>query len=84
MADTFSATSPRGWLMPKALCLTGLVIAILVFLLFFLDLIFVLSGSESLVAIAPFRAIGMLMHLIFLICAGGLGYLAWSAFKELK
>ncbi len=37
---------PR-WLMPKALCLTGLVVAGLVFLLFFIDLLFGLIGLQS-------------------------------------
>lgn len=70
--------------MPKALCLTGLVISILVSLLFLLDMIFVLVGSESLVAIAPFRAVSTLMHILFIVCSGGLAFVAWTSFKELK
>ncbi len=67
--------------MPKALCLTGLVIAILVFLIFLSDLLFGMIGMASL---APFKMSNMLMDIMFLLCAGGLGFVSWTSFKELK
>lgn len=81
MAQDSSATIPRGWLMPKALCLTGLVIAILVFLIFLSDLLF---GMIGMVSLAPFKMSNMMMDIIFLLCSAGLGYASWISFKELK
>ncbi|XZE43146.1 hypothetical protein SH467x_002697 [Pirellulaceae bacterium SH467] len=65
--------------MPRALCLSGLVIAGLVFLLFLVNLIMSLAGMGSL-----FRYQSLLMDLVFLVCSGTLGYLSWSTFRELK
>lgn len=81
MAQISTMTSPRGWLMPKALCLTGLVIAILVFLIFLFDLLFGMLGMSS---FAPFKMSNVMMDVIFLLCAAGLGYLSWTSFRELK
>lgn len=67
--------------MPKALCLTGLVIAILVFLIFLSDLLFGMLGMLSL---TPFKLSSVLMDIIFLICAGGLAFLSWSTYREQK
>jgi hypothetical protein len=67
--------------MPKALCLTGLVVAGLVFLLFFLDLLFGLIGMSSL---APFKMASTLMDILFVLCALGLAYLSWATFKQQK
>ena len=67
--------------MPKALCLTGLVIAILVFLIFLSDLLFGMIGMASL---APFKMTSMLMDIMFLLCAVGLAFVSWTSFKELK
>ena len=58
--------------MPKALSIGGMVIAVLIFLLFVLDL-----------ALAfPFQRSSMLMDIVFVLCALGLGYLSWATFKE--
>ena len=65
--------------MPKALCMIGLVISILVFLLFTLDLVLGLSGMA---ASAPFRAASSLMDVVFILSSGGLIYLSWSTFRE--
>lgn len=65
--------------MPKALCLSGLVIAGLVFLLFLVNLIMSLAGMGSL-----FRYQSLLMDIVFLVCSGTLGYLSWSTFREIK
>jgi len=58
--------------MPKALSISGMVIAVLIFILFVLDL-----------ALAfPFQRSSMMMDIVFVICALGLGYLSWTTFKE--
>ena len=58
--------------MPKVLCLTGMVIAILILVLFLLDL-----------AVAfPFKRISTLMDVVFVVCAVGLGYISWSTLRE--
>lgn len=77
----FSATSQKGWLMPKVLCLTGMVISVLVFLIFIIDLIFGMSGMLDL---APFRLASVTMDVIFLVASGGLAYAAWTTFREQK
>ena len=58
--------------MPKALSISGMVIAVLIFLLFVLDL-----------ALAfPFQRSSMMMDIVFILCSLGLGYLSWATFKE--
>lgn len=58
--------------MPKALSISGMVIAALLLILFGMDL-----------AIGvPFRGVSMLMDVGFILCALLLGYLGWSAFRE--
>ena len=63
--------------MPKALCMAGMVIAILILLLFILDLS--LPGAW-----APFKRASMLMDIGFILSAVGLGYLSWATFREQK
>jgi hypothetical protein len=58
--------------MPKALCLTGMVIAIVVALLFLLDLIIKI----------PFQRANVLMDVVFVLCAGTLGFISWTTFRE--
>jgi hypothetical protein len=59
--------------MPKALCITGMVVAILVFLLFLVDL-----------AIAmPFDRASMSLDVVFIISSLVLAYMSWSTLKEL-
>ncbi len=65
--------------MPKALCLIGLVIASLVFLIFLLDLVLGLGGLKNM---APFHSASILMDIIFMLASGGLCYAAWLSFKE--
>jgi len=67
--------------MPKALCLIGLVLAILVFLIFFLDLVLGLSGM---ITMAPLRMASMTMDIVFMISSAGIAYAAWSTFREQK
>ena len=65
--------------MPRIMCLGGLVVSGLVFLLFLVNFIMTIAGMGAL-----FRYQIMLMDIVFLICSGTLGYLSWSAFRELK
>ena len=58
--------------MAKGLTILAMVVAVLVLLLFALDL----------VAGFPFMAASKVMDITFVICAVVLGYLSWSAFKE--
>lgn len=74
-----SATSPKGWLMPKALCLIGLVLSVLICLVFFFDLACGLAGAISL---APFRGANYLMDIMFILASGGLAWVSWSTFRE--
>jgi hypothetical protein len=76
-----SATSQKGWLMPKALCLIGMVMAILVLIIFLADLGLGLGG---LIDLAPFRYASLTMDIIFVISAAALAYVAWATFREQK
>ena len=58
--------------MPKVLCLTGMVIAILILVLFLLDL----------AVKFPFNRISPIMDGTFVACAVGLGYISWSTLRE--
>jgi hypothetical protein len=61
--------------MPKALCLAGMVVAILMAVLFLFDLVAPAS-------IAPFRKTSYLMDISFLLCAILLGVMSWLTFRE--
>ena len=76
-----SATSQKGWLMPKVLCLVGMVISILVLLIFLIDMVFSLSGMLNM---APFRGASLVMDIIFVLAAAGLAYMSWFTFREQK
>jgi len=58
--------------MPKVLCLAGMVIAILILVLFLLDLALKF----------PFNRISLMMDVVFVVCALGLGYISWSTLRE--
>lgn len=74
-----SATSQKGWLMPKALCLIGLVLAILVCLIFLVDLV---AGLAGMLDLAPFRAASYVIDALFIVSAGSLAWVSWSTFRE--
>ncbi|MCR9295347.1 MAG: hypothetical protein NXI32_21735 [bacterium] len=76
-----TATTPKGWLMPKVLCLIGMVLAILVFLIFLADLVFGLSGMLD---YAPLRGANYIMDIVFMLSSGALIYLAYATFREQK
>ena len=65
--------------MPKALCLTALVISILVFLLFFSDLLLAQVGMENL---APFRGAHFWIDVVFTVCAALIAWLSLVTFRE--
>ncbi len=58
--------------MSKALTIGGMVVAILLLILFSLDLAIKI----------PFKRAGLIMDIAFIVCAIILGYLSWSTFKE--
>ena len=59
--------------MPKALCIAGMAISVILFILFAWDL----TGL-----FAPFKRANMLMDIAFVLCSAGLAYLSWSTWKE--
>ena len=65
--------------MPKALCMSGVVIAIFVFVLFFFDILLAVVGLGWL---APFKGASWLLDLVFSLSAAALGYLSWTTLKE--
>ena len=67
---SFPAKTPKGWLMPKALCLIGMVVSILVFLIFLFDIVFGMAGMKNL---APFGLASLIMDILFIFSSGGLG-----------
>jgi hypothetical protein len=58
--------------MPKALTISGMVVAVLLLLPFGLDLALQF----------PFGRASMAMDIAFVVCAAMLGYMSWSAFRE--
>ena len=61
--------------MPKALCMAGMAVSILIATLFLFDLVAPAN-------IAPFRNASRLLDAVFVLCACGLAYLSWSTFRE--
>lgn len=58
--------------MPKALTISGMVVAGLLLLMFAADLAIGIPFSQASVA----------MDIIFLVCAVVLGYMSWSTYRE--
>jgi hypothetical protein len=59
--------------MPKALCISGAVVAVLLLLVFGTDL----------AAGFPFGRASLLMDIATVICSLALGYASWSTFRQL-
>lgn len=78
MAMDSSAISHKGWLMPKVLCLIGVVFSALVALIFLLDIVLGMMNSAS----APLRMVSLTMDILFILAACGLAYVSWTAFRE--
>ncbi len=62
--------------MAKAFCITGGVVAILLLLVFGIDLVHI-QGF-------PFDRQSMLFDIGMVICSGMLGYISWATFRTLK
>ncbi len=60
--------------MPKIFCIAGAVVAILLLLVFVVDL-----GIGY-----PFDRRSWLMDISMLLCSGMLGYISWATFRTLK
>ncbi|MCU0870772.1 MAG: hypothetical protein MUE50_00355 [Pirellulaceae bacterium] len=58
--------------MPKALCITGLAVSAILFLIFLSDLAIA----------APFKRANLIMDIAFVLCSAGLGFLSWLTWKE--
>ncbi|MBM3999485.1 MAG: hypothetical protein FJ297_08110 [Planctomycetes bacterium] len=61
--------------MPRVLCLAGIVVSILVFIIFVLHLVVQFS-------FAPSTTSSLMMDIVFIICSLGLGFLSWTTFRE--
>lgn len=61
--------------MPKALCLLGMMVAILVAILFLFDL----AAPQGM---APFRKASVMMDIGLIVSAAMLGTISWLTFKE--
>lgn len=59
--------------MPKALCVAGMVVAVLVLLVFGMD---VATGF-------PFNGASTLMDILLILCSLILGYLGWATLRQL-
>ena len=60
--------------MSKALCFSGIATAIILLILFTMDLVLGV----------PFKKADMLMDIIFLVSSGGLGLVSWLTLRDLK
>jgi hypothetical protein len=61
--------------MPKALCMSGMVVAILIVILFLVDLVAPASY-------APFRNASRFMDIMMLLAGIGLGVISWMTYRE--
>jgi hypothetical protein len=61
--------------MPKAFCIIGAVVAILLLLVFAIDLI---------PPHIPFGGASMLIDIGMVVCSGMLGYISWATYRTLK
>jgi hypothetical protein len=65
--------------MPKALCLTSLVVAVIIVVLFLADAVMGLLGMET---IAPLRGASLLMDITFIITGSALAFMSYATFRE--
>jgi hypothetical protein len=75
-----SAVSHKGWLMPKILCLIGVVFSALVALIFIADIALGIAGSD----LAPLRLVSLTWDIFFVLAAIGLAYASWVTYREQK
>ncbi len=60
--------------MAKGLTIMAISIAILLLVLFGLDLVIQY----------PFKRVSVLMDIVFILCASGLGFISWTTLKDLR
>jgi|TARA_B100000809_G_scaffold172616_1_gene169894 hypothetical protein len=60
--------------MSKALCFSGIATAIILLILFTMDLVLGV----------PFKKADILMDIVFLVSSGGLGLVSWLTLRDLK
>ena len=72
MRSTLIYAATRTHRMPKALCITGLAVSAILFLIFLSDLAIA----------APFKRANLIMDIAFVLCSAGLGFLSWLTWKE--
>lgn len=65
--------------MPKALCLTSLVVSILVVVLFLEDALMRIVGMNGL---AIFGGANLLMDLMYTLIGAGMIYMSWTTYRE--
>lgn len=65
--------------MPKVLCISGMVISILIFIVFFIDFLIGMIGFKL---FAPFKYASPLMDIVFILGAAVVGFLSWITWKE--
>lgn len=65
--------------MQKALCIAALAISVIVFVLFFADLLLGLLGQDM---IAPFKYASLLIDIVFAVCSAILGVLSWLTYRQ--
>lgn len=64
--------------MPRALCISGMVISVLLLLVFGLDLVTTMMLKSGF----PFGGASWLMDAGFIVCSAILGYLSWTTLRE--
>ena len=65
--------------MPKALCLTSLVVAVIIVVLFLADAVMGLMGMANM---APLRSANMMMDITFIVTGTILAYMSFATWRE--
>ncbi len=65
--------------MPKALCLTSLVVAVIIVVLFLADAV---MGFMGMAPNAPLRSASLMMDITFIITGSILAFMSWSTWRE--
>jgi hypothetical protein len=65
--------------MPKALCLTSLVVAVIIVVIFLADAIMGFMGMST---VAPLRSANLLMSITFIITGSILAYMSFVTWRE--
>ena len=65
--------------MPKALCLTSLVVAVIIVVLFLADAVMGFMGMES---VAPLRSANLMMDITFIVTGAILAFMSWATWRE--